>query len=90
MIVLTDSAADLQPAEKTELGIEVAPLIIQFPEGEVSAEEISPDDFYSRLRAMVPQGSRPPPSPRPGPSPTSTGVWQAGASRSFPCTFPRD
>jgi DegV family protein with EDD domain len=55
MIVLTDSAADLQPAEKTELGIEVAPLIIQFPEGEVSAEEISPDDFYSRLRALVPQ-----------------------------------
>jgi DegV family protein with EDD domain len=55
MRILTDSAADLQAGEKANLEIEVAPLVIQFPDGEVSAEEISPDDFYDRLRAMVPK-----------------------------------
>lgn len=63
MIIVTDSAADLLPEEKQELGIEVAPLLIQFPEGSVSAEEISRDDFYSRLKAMwprIPTTSMPP------------------------------
>jgi DegV family protein with EDD domain len=55
MKILTDSAADLRADEKESLGIEVAPLVIQFLEREVSAEDISPDDFYSRLSAMVPR-----------------------------------
>jgi DegV family protein with EDD domain len=40
--------------ELEELGITSAPLFIQFPEGEVSASEISADDFYNRLEAMRP------------------------------------
>jgi DegV family protein with EDD domain len=54
MILVTDSAADLSMEEATELGVEVAPLFIQFPEGEVASKEITPDEFYNRLEAMQP------------------------------------
>ena len=54
MKIVTDCAADLTPEEILEYDIAVAPLYIQFPEGEVSALDITPDDFYDRLRAMVP------------------------------------
>jgi DegV family protein with EDD domain len=54
MIVVTDSAADLTPADIQEFNIKIAPLHIQFPQGGVSAEEITPDEFYSRLKAMEP------------------------------------
>ena len=54
MIIVTDSAADLLPEDVQLLGIIVAPLHIQFPEGGVSSEEISRDDFYTRLKAMWP------------------------------------
>lgn len=54
MKIVTDSAADLRQEEKRSDRIYVAPLFIQFPEGGVSAEDICPDDFYDRLRAMVP------------------------------------
>jgi DegV family protein with EDD domain len=54
MIVVTDSAADLTRADIDEYQIKIAPLHIQFPEGGVSAEEITPDEFYSRLKAMEP------------------------------------
>lgn len=55
MQIITDSAADLSPAEIEALKIHVVPLYIQFPEGEVAAADITPDEFYNRLRAMVPQ-----------------------------------
>jgi DegV family protein with EDD domain len=55
MKIVTDCAADLTPEEIESLGISVAPLFIHFPEGEVSALEITPDQFYTRLRNMVPQ-----------------------------------
>jgi DegV family protein with EDD domain len=55
MKIVTDSAADLTAEEIENLGIIVAPLEIQFPEGPVSSEEISRDDFYNRLRAMWPR-----------------------------------
>lgn len=55
MQIITDSAADLSPAEIEALNIHVVPLYIQFPEGEVAASDITPDEFYNRLRAMVPQ-----------------------------------
>jgi DegV family protein with EDD domain len=55
MKIVTDSAADLPVNEIEEYGIEVAPLSIHFPEGEVKSNEISPDEFYDRLRAMVPK-----------------------------------
>lgn len=54
MKIVTDCAADLFPEEVNSLGITVAPLFIQFPEGEVNALDISPDEFYTRLRAMAP------------------------------------
>jgi DegV family protein with EDD domain len=53
--ILTDSAADLCAEEIEALGINVAHLTIHFPEGEVSSGDISADDFYNRLRAMVPE-----------------------------------
>lgn len=54
MKIVTDSAADMPKEEAKSLGITVAPLLIQFPEGEVSSEDLTPDDFYSRLVAMDP------------------------------------
>lgn len=54
MIIVTDSAADLRKEEAAALGIQIAPLQIQFPERGVSSDEITPDEFYSRLEAMQP------------------------------------
>jgi DegV family protein with EDD domain len=54
MKIVTDCAADLSPEERDELGIVEAPLYIQFPEGEVNATDITPDEFYDRLEAMRP------------------------------------
>ncbi|MBL8076416.1 MAG: DegV family protein [Anaerolineales bacterium] len=54
MKIVTDSAADMSNEELKELGVSQAPLFIQFPEGEVSAADISADDFYNRLEAMRP------------------------------------
>ncbi|HNT25420.1 MAG TPA: DegV family protein [Anaerolineales bacterium] len=55
MKILTDSASDMPLEERQRLGIAIAPLFIQFPEGEVNSEDISADDFYNRLEAMRPQ-----------------------------------
>lgn len=55
MKIVTDSAADLPVNEIESYGIEVAPLSIHFPEGEVKSNEITHDEFYNRLRAMVPK-----------------------------------
>jgi len=55
MKIVTDSAADLTQEEIESLDITVAPLEIQFPEGTVFSEDISRDDFYTRLRTMWPQ-----------------------------------
>ena len=54
MKVVTDCAADMSAEELEQLGVEQAPLFINFPEGEVNATEISADDFYNRLEAMRP------------------------------------
>jgi DegV family protein with EDD domain len=54
MKIVTDCAADLSAEELEQLGIVQAPLFIHFPEGEVSATDISADDFYNRLEAMRP------------------------------------
>lgn len=62
--IVTDSAADLIPEERETLGITIVPLRIQFPDGMVSSEDISRDDFYDRLETMWPQiptTSLPPP-----------------------------
>ena len=52
--IVTDCAAELTNEEAAELGVTVAPLYIHFPEGQVSALDISADDFYDRLRKMEP------------------------------------
>jgi len=54
MKIVTDCAADMTAEELQRLGITSAPLSIQFPEGEVSSDEISVDEFYNRLEAMRP------------------------------------
>ncbi len=54
MKIVTDCAADMSNEELEKMDIIQAPLFIQFPEGEVSATDISADDFYNRLEAMRP------------------------------------
>jgi DegV family protein with EDD domain len=54
MRIVTDSAVDMPREEIKELGVTVSPLYINFPDGGVSAEEITPDQFYQRLKAMEP------------------------------------
>ncbi|MCL4528430.1 MAG: DegV family protein [Chloroflexi bacterium] len=54
MKIVTDCAADMSAEELKELGIEQAPLYIQFPDGEVSSADISADTFYDKLEAMKP------------------------------------
>ena len=54
MKIVTDCAADMSAEELERLGVLQAPLFIQFPEGEVNAVDITPDDFYNRLEAMRP------------------------------------
>jgi len=53
--VITDSAVDMPASEREGFGIHVVPLSIQFPTGQVSSEELSPDEFYDRLRLMEPE-----------------------------------
>jgi len=55
MKIVTDCAADLKKEEAEALDIQIAPLFIQFPEGEVSSNEITPDDFYQRLKNIAPR-----------------------------------
>ncbi len=54
MKIVTDCAADLTTEEVRELGVTVAPLFIHFPDQELSSDEITPDDFYSRLKSLWP------------------------------------
>jgi DegV family protein with EDD domain len=54
MKIVTDCAADLTKDEVEEFDIKVAPLFIQFPEGEVDSNDLTPDDFYQRLKNMAP------------------------------------
>jgi len=55
MKIVTDSAADIPADERETLGIVEVPLSIQFPDGEISSADLSPDEFYNRLEAMRPQ-----------------------------------
>lgn len=54
MKIITDSAADLTAEDIATYDIAVAPLFIQFAEGERRSEELTPDEFYARLEAMQP------------------------------------
>ena len=55
MKIVTDCAADLQPEDVESMGITVSPLYIQFPDEEVDARDLTPDEFYDRLAAMEPE-----------------------------------
>ena len=54
MKIVTDCAADIPITEAEELDISVAPLFIQFPDGEVNSNDITIDDFYQRLKNLAP------------------------------------
>lgn len=55
MKVVTDCAADLKKEEAEINDIQIVPLFIQFPEGEVNSNELTPDDFYQRLKKISPR-----------------------------------
>jgi fatty acid kinase fatty acid binding subunit len=55
MKIVTDCASDLNKDEAEALDIHIAPLFIHFPEGEVSSNEITPDEFYQRLKKIAPR-----------------------------------
>ena len=55
MRIVTDSAADLPDNELKDFGITVVPLFINFPEGQIGADQISADEFYTRLKNMQPK-----------------------------------
>ena len=55
MKIVTDSAAEITHDEMKAWDIHVVPLLIEFPGEEIASDDLSPDDFYNRLRAMVPQ-----------------------------------
>lgn len=55
MKIVTDCAADLKKEEAKSLDIQVAPLFIQFPDGEVNSNDITPDEFYRRLKNIAPR-----------------------------------
>ena len=81
MKIVTDSAADLSNEELEQLGIAQAPLFIQFPEGEISAADISADDFYNRLEAMRPAIPTTATPPSPG-SPTKPRIGRKAIAAS--------
>jgi len=54
MHIFTDRAANFPLEEEKYYGLTVAPLYIQFPEGEVETSDILPDVFYQRLVDMKP------------------------------------
>lgn len=54
MKIVTDSAADMPAGELSRLAIIEAPLSIHFPHEEVNSSDLTPDEFYNRLRAMYP------------------------------------
>ena len=55
MKILTDSAADLTLEDIEENEIAIASLIINFPGEEIRAENITANEFYSRLKGMEPE-----------------------------------
>lgn len=54
MQIVTDSAADLTHDEIARYNLKIVPLMINFPDQEVAASDITPDAFYDRLKAIVP------------------------------------
>ncbi len=55
MKIVTDSGADIYAKERAELDVMEAPLYINFPDGEVSSSDLTPDEFYDKLAAIYPE-----------------------------------
>jgi DegV family protein with EDD domain len=55
MKIVTDSAADMPQEELEALGVIEAPLYISFPDGEIASSNLTTDEFYDRLEAMIPE-----------------------------------
>ena len=55
MEIVTDSGADIYAKERAELDVVEAPLYINFPDGEVSSSDLTPDEFYDKLAAIYPE-----------------------------------
>ena len=54
MQIVSDSSSDITAEEARTLGVTLAHLSIQFPEGETDPSQITADEFYDRMRAMHP------------------------------------
>jgi DegV family protein with EDD domain len=54
MKIITDCAANLTNEDIEQHQVTVAPLFIQFPEGEVNSADLSTDEFFDKLEAMIP------------------------------------
>jgi DegV family protein with EDD domain len=54
MKIITDCAANLTNEDIAQHKITVAPLFIQFPEGEVNSADLETDEFFDKLEAMIP------------------------------------
>ena len=63
--ILTDSSADILPAEAARMGVEVVPLTVTFEDGTVLRDGIdqTPDEFYAKLAVCdkLPTTSQPSP-----------------------------
>lgn len=81
MKIVTDCAANLSDQDIEEHGISVAPLFINFPEGEVNSAEMDSDEFFDKLEAMVPDV---PTTAQPSPAIFADLFRQAGAESGEP------
>jgi DegV family protein with EDD domain len=55
MKIITDCAANLPSEDVARHDISIAPLFIQFPEGEVNSADLETDQFFDKLEAMIPE-----------------------------------
>ena len=55
MKIITDCAANLSNEDVARHDISIAPLFIQFPEGEVNSADMETDQFFDKLEAMIPE-----------------------------------
>lgn len=55
MKIVTDCTADLTPADRLAGEIILAPMFVRFPDGEINAIDLTPDEFYDRLERIQPR-----------------------------------
>jgi DegV family protein with EDD domain len=55
MKIITDCAANLSSEDIEQHDISIAPLFIQFPEGEINSADMETDEFFDKLEDMIPE-----------------------------------